>query len=280
MSKEKLRKALFKIIKYIVLIFMAFVVIYPLVGVLLSSFKTKVEYLTTGSMSLPQSFSDFSNYVTAFVDGNVILGFGNTLFIIVFACLFSTIMCTMVAFCLCRFEFKGKGLIDHFYLIASFVPGVIVHLIIFRNFAAIGLVNNLFSVVLLYSGVDIVSLYLYKQYLAQIPNSLDESAIIDGCSYFGIYRRIILPMLSPAITTACIIKIVYVYNDFYTAFLYLSEDSKGVMSTVLYRFMGPYSSEWSVIAAGIILVSLPVFIGFVFAQKYIYAGFASGAVKG
>ncbi|MGN1142424.1 MAG: carbohydrate ABC transporter permease [Oliverpabstia sp.] len=280
MSKDKFKKIFFTVLKYVILILVSLSVIYPLVGVVLSSFKTKIEYLITGSMTRPESFSNLSNYVTAFTKGNVVLGFKNTLIIIVFACLFSTLMCTMVAFCLCRFEFRGKKIIDTIYMIASFVPGVIVHLIIFRNFASVGLVDNLFSVVLLYSGVDIVSLYLYKQYLSQISKSLDESAIIDGCSYLGIYGRIILPMLKPAITTACIIKIVYVYNDFYTAFLYLPSDSKGVMSTVLYRFMGPYSSEWAVIAAGIIIVSLPIFVGFIFAQKYIYAGFASGAVKG
>lgn len=280
MYTDKIKKIFWVCLKYLVLLLVAFIVVYPIAGVFIGSFKTKMEYLTSNTFEIPNNWFNFDNYVRVFKEGNVVTGFLNTIIIIFFSCLFSTILCTMVAYCLTRFEFKGKSLIDHIYLIASFVPGIIVHLIIYKIFASAGLVNNLFSVVLLYSGVDVVSLYLYKQYLAQIPTSLDESAIIDGCSYFGIYRRIILPMLKPAITTACIIKITFVYNDFYTAFLYLPAEKKGVMSTVLYRFIGPYSSEWSVIAAGIIVVSLPVFIGFVFAQKYIYTGFAAGATKG
>jgi multiple sugar transport system permease protein len=259
---------------------MTFTVIYPIIAVFFGSFKTKMEYLTTNSMTAPVDWKNLQNYIKVFTKGNVITGFLNTLFIIILACFIATVLCTMVAFCLSRFEFRGKALIDRFYLMASFVPGIIVHLIIFKDFAAAGMVNNLMSVVILYSGVDIVSLYLYKQYLNQIPIAIDESAMMEGCSYFRIYWSILIPMLKPAITTACIIKITYIYNDFYTAFLYLPSVKKGVMSTVLYRFVGPYSSEWSVIAAGIIVVSLPVFIGFIVAQKYIYKGFSDGAVKG
>ena len=103
--------------------------------------------------------------------------------------------------------------------------------------------------------------------------------MMEGSSFFGIFFRLLLPMLKPAIVTACIIKTTYIYNDFYTSYLYLSSAKKGVMSTVLYRFIGPYSAQWSVIAAGIILVTLPVFISFIFAQKSIYKGFSDGAVK-
>ena len=168
---------------------------------------------------------------------------------------------------------------DKIYLLASFVPGTIVHLIIFKDFVRIGLTDHLSSIVILYSGVDIVSLYLYKQYLSQIPFSIDESAMMEGSSLIGIYFKILLPMLKPAVVTACIIKTTYIYNDFYTSYLYLSSTQKGVMSTVLYRFIGPYSEQWSVIAAGIILVTMPVFLTFIFAQKYIYKGFSDGAVK-
>ena len=115
--------------------------------------------------------------------------------------------------------------------------------------------------------------------MSQIPFSIDESAMMEGSSFIGIYFKILLPMLKPAVVTDCIIKTTYIYNDFYTSYLYLSSTQKGVMSTVLYRFIGPYSAQWSVIAAGIILVTMPVFLTFIFAQKYIYKGFSDGAVK-
>jgi len=279
-EKGKLRKIFLLVLKYIFLCFILFLVFYPIIGVLFGSFKTQSEYLQTKSMTPPVDWGNIENYITVFTKGNVGIGFKNTLIIIIIACFTSTITNTMVAYCLTRFDFKYRNIIDRFYMIASFVPSVIVHLIIFKDFAHIGLINNLGSIVILYTGVDVVTLYLYKQYLNEIPVAIDESAILDGCSYFRIYWNILLPMIKPAITTACIIKTTYIYNDFYTAMLYLPDDKKGVMSTVLYRFIGPYSSQWSVIAAGILVVTLPIFIGFLFAQKQIYAGFAAGAVKG
>lgn len=275
----KKKKIVLSILRYFLLLLIVFSIIYPIIGVFFGSFKTKVEFLGTNGITPPQKWSNFENYKTAFMQGQILTGFKNTVIIILFACITSTLFNTMVAYCFSRFDFKGKGLLDKIYLLASFVPGTIVHLIIFKDFVNVGLTDHLSSIVILYSGVDIVSLYLYKQYLGQIPFSIDESAMMEGSSFFGIFFRLLLPMLKPAIVTACIIKTTYIYNDFYTSYLYLSSTKKGVMSTVLYRFIGPYSAQWSVIAAGIILVTLPVFISFIFAQKSIYKGFSDGAVK-
>lgn len=275
----KLKKYGIVLIKYAVLIAVTLVTMIPIISVILSSFKTKIEYLTTGRLVPPENWLNFENFVTLFKHGNVLTGLMNTTIIIVLTLVTSTLFATMVAYCITRFEFRGKRLIEKMYLLASFVPGVIVHLIIFKIFANFNLVDNLMSIVILYSGVDVVSLYLYKQYISQIPLSLDEAAMVEGCSYLNIYRKIILPLLKPAITTAAILKVTYIYNDFYTSFLYLPSDDKGVMSTILYRFIGPYSSNWSVIAAGILIVTIPIFIGFLCSQKFIYKGFIDGAVK-
>lgn len=275
----KLKKYGIWFMKYGILAAVTMITMIPIISVILSSFKTKIEYLTTGRLVPPKSWLNFENFVTLFKHGNVLIGFKNTLIIIVLTLVTSTLFATMVAYCITRFNFRGKRLIEKLYLLASFVPGVIVHLIIFKIFANLNLVDNIMSIVILYSGVDVVSLYLYKQYISQIPLSLDEAAMVEGCSYFSIYRRIILPLLKPAITTAAILKVTYIYNDFYTAFLYLPSEGKGVMSTILYRFIGPYSSNWSVIAAGILIVTIPIFVGFLLSQKFIYKGFIDGAVK-
>ena len=278
-TDDKRKKIIFSMLRYLLLLLIVFSILYPILGVFFGSFKTKIEFLSTNGITPPKNWTNFENYKVAFSQGQILTGFKNTVVIIVFACVTSTLFNTMVAYCFSRFEFKGKAILDKIYLLASFVPGTIVHLIIFKDFVRIGLTDHLSSIVILYSGVDIVSLYLYKQYLSQIPFSIDESAMMEGSSFIGIYFKILLPMLKPAVVTACIIKTTYIYNDFYTSYLYLSSTQKGVMSTVLYRFIGPYSAQWSVIAAGIILVTMPVFLTFIFAQKYIYKGFSDGAVK-
>ncbi|MDD3411507.1 MAG: carbohydrate ABC transporter permease [Eubacteriales bacterium] len=275
------RRTLLKLVESIVLFLSAFVVIYPMAGVLFASFKTKAEYFTTSSIALPKSFLYLNNFATVISEGNLLRAFFNTGLMIVLACFFSTIICTMVAYVFSRFQFFGKQWIDRFYTAASFVPSVIVHLIIYRDFAGLGLTNKLISIVILYAGVDIISLYLYRQYFDQISKSLDEAAMLEGCSYARTYWSILLPVMKPAITTACILKTIAIYNDFYTSSLYLNNlKAEPVMSTVLYNFIGVYSAEWNNIAAGVLLISLPMFIGFVLMQKFIYKGFSDGAVKG
>ena len=133
--------------------------------------------------------------------------------------------------------------------------------------------------IILYIGTDIISIYIFIQYLNNISYSLDESAIIDGANYFTIYFKIILPLLKPAIATVLIIKIVGVYNDFYTPQLYMPSEELAVVSTSLYRFMGPYGAKWEIIFAGIVICIIPTLIIFISLQKYIYNGLVNGSVK-
>ena len=116
--------------------------------------------------------------------------------------------------------------------------------------------------------------------MENIPVSLDESAIIDGASYWQIYWKIILPLLKPAIMTACILKGVSVYNEYYCANLYLMDKKLHTIATSLYTFVGPMGSQYNLICAGVIISFLPALIVFVLCQDQIYSGITGGAVKG
>ena len=103
--------------------------------------------------------------------------------------------------------------------------------------------------------------------------------MLDGANRFTVYWRIVLPLLKPAIATVVIIKGIAIYNEFYIPFLYMPSQDLGVISTSLFRFMGPFGAQWEVIAAGTILVIVPTLIAFLFLQRYIYNGLTSGATK-
>jgi multiple sugar transport system permease protein len=128
-------------------------------------------------------------------------------------------------------------------------------------------------------GTDIIAIYIFIQFMATIPKSLDESAMLDGASHFSIYWRVILPNLTPAIVTVVIIKGIAIYNEFYIPFLYMPSQDLAVISTALFRFRGPFSASWELIAAGTILVILPSLIVFLLLQRFIYRGLTAGAVK-
>lgn len=163
-------------------------------------------------------------------------------------------------------------------MLAMLIPGITSQVATFQIINSIGLFNTIWSVILLNLGTDVISIYVFLQYLQEIPISLDESAYLDGAGYFTIFWRIILPNLKAPIVTMLIVSGVGVYNDFYNPFLYMPDNKLKVISTALFAFKGPYGTDWPVILAGVIIVILPMLVIFLTLQKYIYNG-VQGAVK-
>jgi raffinose/stachyose/melibiose transport system permease protein len=266
-------------LKYLVLGAAAVVTILPILVIFFGSMKSSQEFATTGAYVLPRNLLDISNYVVAFTRGKMLLGFVNTVIIILFTAVGTVFTGTMSAFVLDRFEFRFKRVIIVLFLLLTLIPGITTQVATFKIVAALGLYNTRLAGIVLSVGTDVVALYVYLQFLGSIPKSLDESAIIDGAGYFRVYFRIILPLLTPATVTVLIIKCIAVYNDFYTPFLYMPKASLQVISTALFRFKGPYGSQWEIICAGVMLALIPTLVAFVALQKWIYNGLIQGAVK-
>lgn len=266
-----------KIVQYAVLLLGTVAAILPILVVFIGSLKSNDEFLTTGVLALPQSF-DFSNYKTAFVNGQMLLGFKNTMLIFAISMVGKLTLGSMFAYVMSRFDFKLKKAIMLLFMMAMLIPGITAQVATFQIINNLGLFNTMWAVIVLNLGTDVISLYVFMQYLQEIPISLDESAFLDGASYFGIFWRIILPNLKAPIVTMLIISGVGVYNDFYSPFLYMPDRNLKVISTALFAFKGPYGSNWPVILAGVVIVIIPMLIVFLALQKYIYNGVA-GSVK-
>lgn len=251
----------------------------PLVVVVIASLKTAQEFATTGPFALPSNWFNFSNYVTAFTEGGMVLGFVNTAVIMVVSLAGTILMGTMAAYAIDRFEFRGRKLVMGLFLVATLIPSVTTQVATFQIINGLGLYNTRGSAILLFMATDIVSIYIFIQFMSTISKSLDEAAMLDGANRWTIYWRIILPLLKPAIATAVIIKGIAMYNEFYIPFLYMPDDSLQVLSTSLFAFKGPFGAQWEVISAGTVLVILPTLVIFLVLQKQIYAGMTSGATK-
>lgn len=272
-------KTLIKLVKHLTLIMGAIVALLPLTVILFSSFKTSEEYKTTTPLTPPESWFNFDNFVRAFVEGNMLTGFINITIILVVSLVGAIMTGSMIAFVLDRFKFKGRNILLAAFLIAVLIPSVTTQVATFQIINTLGLFNTRLSAIVLYLGTDIIAVYIFMQFLRNISVSLDESAMLDGASYFTIYWKIILPLLKPAIVTVCIIRGVHVYNDFYTPFLYMPKKELAVVSTALFKFQGPMGSSWEVICAGIIIVIIPTVVIFLSLQKHIYNGITQGSVK-
>lgn len=276
---QRLKYRIAGFLKYLTLLLASFIAIMPIIVVFFASFKTSKEYRETGPLVLPENWLNLENFRRAFGEGNMLLGFFNTAFILIVSTLGAILLGTMVSYVLDRFKFRGSKLIMTLFLIATLIPGITTQVATFQIVNNLGIYNTRLAAIVLYMGTDIISVYIFLQFLGTIPKSLDESAMIEGASYLTIYRKIILPLLKPAISTVIIIKGVGIYNDFYTPFLYMPNRKLQVISTALFKFKGPYGSQWEVICAAIIIAIIPTLIVFLLLQKYIYNGFTQGSVK-
>lgn len=266
-------------LKYLSLVAASAVVVVPLLAVLLTSLRTSAEMGRGSALALPDDWLNFHNYTIAFTDGHMLRALGNTTFILVFSVLGTVLIGSMTAYAVDRFHFRLKKLVLALFLIASLVPGVTTQVATYQIVNGLGVMDTRWAPVLLYMGTDIVSIYIFLQFIRSIPVSLDEAARLDGANSLTIYWRIILPLLKPAIATVVIVKGVAIYNDFYIPFLYMPSDDLGTISTSLFRFKGPYGAHWEVISAGAALVIVPSLAVFLALQRFIYNGFASGATK-
>lgn len=262
--------------KYVVLVIACLLVIIPLLTVLIGSFKSKQDLLKTSPFMPPTEFH-FENYAKAFNDGRVLEGLGTTILIVVVACFGSIITGTMTAFVLQRFKMLFTKLVKAIFLGTALLPTITMQISVYQIAAQLHIVNTLAAPFLLYIGTDIIAVTIFIQFLDNISISLDESAILDGCSYPRVYWSIILPMLKPAIATVLVMRFVAIYNDFYTPYLYIP--NMRVVSTALKDLTTGSNVSWNVVFAGVIICIIPTLIMFLSMQKSIYSNLVSGSVK-
>ncbi|MDE6970849.1 MAG: carbohydrate ABC transporter permease [Eubacterium sp.] len=278
--KRSIGGMIFDVFKYVSLILASIVALVPVCVCILTAFKTNEEWETTSVLDLPASFAYFENFKIAFEQANMLRCFANTAMVLLVVLTVSVFTGSMLAYALNRFKFPGRGLVESLFLFASLLPGIAMQVTIYQIMYNLGLINHLYGYMIVLMGTDIISIYIFLQFFENLPVSLDESAIIDGCTYFGVFFRILFPLLKPAIMTSLVLKGVSVYNEYYASNLYLQQPQLKTISTALYTFTGPYGNQYNYICAGVLITIIPILVFFLVFQKQVYSGMASGAVKG
>jgi multiple sugar transport system permease protein len=269
----------FSVLKYGSLLMMTLAIFLPLLGTFMVAFKTHKEYFNSQPMDPPGNWLNFNNFVTAFNVGHMLDGFINTTFILVVSVTGTIIIGTMTAYAIDRFQFRGRSTVLFLFLLAAIVPSVTQNVGTFQVINFLGLFNTRFSAMALFVGTDIISIYIFVQFMRTIPIALDEFARIEGASHWYIYRHIAFPLMRPAIVTVIIIKGVAIYNEFYIPFLYMPSPDLRTVSTSLFQFNGTYGAQWEVVAAGVIITLVPTLILFLALQRYIYNGLIRGSSR-
>lgn len=277
-NKYKFKRNLVEVLKMIFFLGITIVVFLPIMVTVFASFKTQFQIGSEFPLKPPTQFF-LDNFKFVFEKGNVLTGLKNSLILVTVSVVVNAVLSTMIAYILSRFDFKLKKVYFLIFLMGMLVPSFVTEIARFGIITKVGLYNTLLAPIVIYIGTDLMQIYIYMQFMNQIPMSIDESAMIDGASYFTIYRKVIFPMVIPATATLGILKAVEVMNDMYIPYLYMPSESKRTLTTMLMSFASQRSGAWPQLSAAVIIVMIPTVTLYIVFQKYIFDGIVAGAVK-
>ncbi|MHC1750626.1 MAG: sugar ABC transporter permease [Cellulosilyticaceae bacterium] len=278
MKSGKLRNTIFSVLTHLELILMSLIVIIPIIWIVTSSFNASTG-LASSSL-IPKELT-FDNYIKLFKTTNYAKWFMNTFKIAVANVIISVIVIMITSWILSRFDFRGKkaGLMT--ILLLSMFPSFLSMTAIYTLFLTFGLLNKPIALVIIYSvGAIPYNTWLVKGYLDGIPKSLDEAAYIDGCTRFQSFFKVTLPLSMPIITYLAVTQFMTPWMDYILPNLLLSSDKNRTLAVGLYAMIsGKENSEFTMFAAGAVVIAIPISIIFIIFQKYLVQGIAAGANK-
>ncbi len=282
-----MKKTQFKINTVIYHIFVCsfgLLMIYPLIWMVMSSFKETNTIFTTAGSLIPETFTleNYRNGWKGFAKISFGVFFKNSLFISIIATIGTVISSSLVAYGFARCNFRGKKLLFGAMLVSMMLPAQVLMIPQYLWYQKLGWVGSYLPLIVPYFfAIQGFFVYLMINFIDGIPRELDEAAKIDGCSYYSIFSRIILPLISPALITAGIFSFMWRWDDFLSALLYINESAKYPVSLALKLFCDPgSSSDYGAMFAMASLSVLPAVIMFIFFQKYLVEGIATSGLKG
>ena len=258
--------------------FYSLIIFYPLANMILSSFKSTREIFQT-PFALPSAF-DFGNYVTVWVKRGFGRYFFNSLWITAASMVFVLLFGSMAAYGVSRYKYKLSTLVYMLFLSGIMLPLKAAIIPLFILMKRLDLVNKPLSVILIFIAMGLPStVFILSGFMKAIPMDLEYAARIDGCTEWGIYRRIVMPVVAPAVTLVTIYNAVPIWNDFFFPLVFLQSSKWKTLPVGLTSFFGQYSTDWGLLFTGLSIAIVPVLILYLFMAKYFIRGMTAGAVK-
>jgi multiple sugar transport system permease protein len=261
-------------------LFCTVLMIFPLYWVIVSSLKNTVELFRTPPTLFPLHI-DWTPYITNFVQNQDMAHYMlNSLQIALGTMILSLVLAAPIAYGLARLPIRGKNVFLLSFLVVQMFPSIMLALPLFVMFTRIGLVNSLVAVVLAVTTRTLpFAALILRPFFLSLPRELEDAALIDGCSLWGAFYRIILPLARPGLLTVATLTFLMGWSDFLFPLTLISDDTKRPLTLGLYKFISEYGSRWNDLMAVATVAALPIILVFMFAQKYITSGLAAGAVK-
>ena len=283
-ASAALKKKVSWILYHVFIIAIGLMMVYPLVWMVCSSFKESGTIFHTAGRLIPEN-PTLQNYINGwkgFSHTTFTTFYGNTFFIVILATIGSVISSTLVAYGLSRLRFRLRGILFALVLLTMMLPSQILMIPQYLWYNKLGWINTRLPLIVeFFFATQGFFVYLIMNFMNGIPRDLDEAAKIDGCSHYSIFTRIVLPLSKPAIATVAIFSFMNRWNDYTSPLLYLKRTEKYTISLALKLFCDTTgSSDFGAMFAMATISLIPIFLIFIFMQKYLTEGIATSGIKG
>ena len=272
-----------KVLLYAIMILFSIIIAFPIIYTVLSSFKSNMEIMSGGTI-WPEKFV-LDNYKQAWKLANFKQYTWNSIYMCFFSVIGVVITSTFAGYVFARGNFPGKKMIFALFtamMFISFGSATLYPLLKVAKFLHIN--KNLWGVILItVFGVNITNIYLIRGYVLSLPYEIEEAAIIDGCSFFMVFVKVVAPLLKPIIATVAILAFKYSWNDYLMPMVFTLSNPGSrplVVGIVSLKSTGEAAASWNLMMAGTTISLIPILIVFLFFNRYFIQGMASGAVKG
>jgi multiple sugar transport system permease protein len=263
---------------YLILVGGAITMVVPFIWMISTALKTNLEVFTFPPSFIPE-VPQWNNFVDIFEIVPYGRWFLNSIFITLVQTALYLFVASLAAFVFARLQFPGRDTIFMLYLATLMIPGEVTLIPKFILMKELHLIDT-YPAVILPGVFNAYGVFLLRQFFLTLPESLEEAAILDGASYFRIYRSIILPLSGPGLATLAVFAFMGAWNDFLWPLIVINTDIMKPLSVGLASFHGLYETNWPYLMAASTLALIPIVLVFVFAQKYLVEGIAMTGVKG
>ncbi len=262
----------------VVAVFISLIVLIPVFMLVINSFKSSAE-ASELKLTIPGQWHVLENYKEVFIQADVIRVLINSLLVTCVSVMFVVVLSAMASFVLQRKNSRLSNFIYSTFIIGLFFPAFMVQ--IYFLVKLLHMNKSLIGPIFVYIALNIPTIiFMFYGYFKSIPRQIDESAILDGCGIIRLFFKIIFPLSLPITITAVIISFMSIWNDFNVALYFLSVPERRTLPMTTFFFFSQKKSDWNLVLANVVIVSLPVILLYFALQRYIIDGMATGAIKG